>query len=547
VYGPEPRPLSEITHPTPLPTETDIEMVDQPGDKSLENSSVSSEATLVDTDALPTYNEATNGDVESSPTTEKGDDDQNLDIDAKDHEGDAVMINGENVPTDEKVLSAPEKPPPVPPRNKSNLVIQTNDAKDVISEEDLWKFGSQQDVTEVIGNVMFRLQCAIKPISIDEDGGQIDSIRDTFYGRTVGYLHKPQGIERKFEVIENIKVYPAPSGTRNIYEALDIFFDQQFVEIERTTAPQYFAIDKLPPILQIQIQRTAFDLSRGASKNTNPVTFPETIYLDRYMDADEESTLMHRRRETWGWKEKLRRLNARKISLEGQNSGVPVAEALTAAKDYAAALQEGQILGVPVQGIPVEPSLVESIEERTVEVVDELESISEEIASLKQKLNEQFTDMHKYEYKLQTVFIHRGEAGGGHYWIYIYDFENDTWRKYNDDRVDVVSNRKEIFEPQKVVDGTPYYLAYVRSEDKQDLVQAVCRDVPEPMEVTDVWAGQMEDEGVVMEDNDDTEVRHVEHVKPRPLRPKPHPGLAATNSWETDVGVAKTDANGKPW
>jgi ubiquitin carboxyl-terminal hydrolase 25/28 len=256
---------------------------------------------------------------------------------------------------------------------------------------------------------------------------------------------------------------------------------------------------------------------------------------------------MHRRRETWEWKNKLRRLNARKISLEGQKSGVAVAEALTAAKDYATALQNGQILDVPVQGIPVEPGLAEAIEERTAEVVDELESISKEIASLKQKLNEQFTDMHKYEYKLQTVFIHRGEAGGGHYWIYIYDFENDTWRKYNDDRVDVVSNRKEIFEPQKVVDGTPYYLAYVRSEDKQDLVQAVCRDVPEPMDVTDVWAGEMEDEGVVMEDNDDNAVRHVEHVKPRPLRPKPLPNASATNSWETDPGVARTDANGKPW
>jgi len=201
-------------------------------------------------------------------------------------------------------------------------------------------------------------------------------------------------------------------------------------------------------------------------------------------------------------------------------------------------------------GIPIEPGLPEAIAERAAEIVEELETINTAIDKLKRRLSEQFMDMHQYEYKLQTVFIHRGEAGGGHYWIYIYDFENDIWRKYNDDHVDIVNDRKEIFEPHQIGGGTPYYLAYVRSQDKTDLVQAVYRDVPDAMDVTDTWAGEMEDEGVVMQDDDNRGVRHVEHVKPRPLRPKPPisavPDQAPLSIWEA-VPTNGVDANGKPW
>jgi len=548
VYGPEPRPLTAPSRPSPASVGEDIEMIDQPGDKNLENGSESSEATLVDVDALPTYRQAVGDDAGSSPATEKGDDDQQLTVDGKDPEGDAIMVNGEDAVAGEKLLFAPEKPPPVPPRNKSGLVIQTSESKDQISDDDLWRFGSQQDVTEVIGNVMFRLQCAIKPTSIDERSGeQIDIIRDTFYGSNVVYSQKAQTLERKVEAFASLNVFPAPSGTRDIYEALDVFFDEQFVHIDNTLVPQHSSVDKLPPILQIQIQRTQFDqVKQLASKNQNPVTFPETIYLDRYMDDDPKSPLMRRRRETWKWKSELRKLEARQESLKGKNSEIAVPDALMESKRFVVTLQEDGI-----DGIPVEPGLADAIEERTTEIVEELEAISKEIDKLKHRLNEQFMDMHQYEYKLQTVFIHRGEAGGGHYWIYIYDFENDIWRKYNDDHVDLVNDRKEIFEPHQIGGGTPYYLAYVRSQDKQDLVQAVYRDVPEPMDVTETWVTEMEDEGVAMDDDEDRSVRHVEHVKPRPLRPKPpvpisFPNHASTGSWE-GAPSNTLDANGKPW
>ncbi|RDL32521.1 Cysteine proteinase [Venustampulla echinocandica] len=527
VYGPQlPPPPSQ---PPPILIEDDIEMVDHPEDK---NDDDSSEATLVDMETLPNYEDVFIKDATVSSRPQKN---ETLD-------GDAIMVNGDDTAKDGKPV--PEKQPPLPPRNKSGLVIQTND-KDVVSDDELWKFGSQQDVTEVIGNVNFRLLCALKPTSIDMSSGeQMDIVRDTLYGANAVYLQKAETPERKVEAWSNLIVFPAPVGSRDIYETLDVVFDEQIVEIDNTTAAQHASIAKLPPILHIQIQRTAFDpVKQIASKNRNPVIFPETIYLDRYMDSQEpDSALMRRRRETWRWKAQLKVLEARQAALKNTEAEMSVADALIATKDYINVLQEEE-----VDGISINSDLPDLLEERTAEIVEELGVINKEIAGLKQSLTEQFTDMRQYEYKLQAVFIHRGEAGGGHYWVYIYDFENDIWREYNDEYVTEVKDRRRIFDHQGGTGGTPYYLAYVRSSDTKDLVEAICREVPEVemTGVTDTWAGDIE-AGTVGEDDENVTVRHIEHARPRPLRPKPTQGFDTVGNWENTIGD-NLDANGRPW
>jgi ubiquitin carboxyl-terminal hydrolase 25/28 len=541
VYGPQ---LPPATIPAPpASVEDDVEMIDHPGNKAMSDDS--SEATLVDmAEPLPSYEESTLSEEPKSLRDEK-----KL-LDPIGLNEDAIMVNGDHaIGETTKFKPPPEKQPPLPPRNKAGLVIQTNDKKTSISDDELWKFGSQQDVTEVIGNVNFRLLCALKPTSIDQQSGeQMDIVRDTLYGANAVYLQKAATLEKKVEAWANLIVFPDFNGPRDIYEALDIVFDEQIVDIDNSTAAQYASI-------HIQIQRTAYDPVRQiASKNRNAVTFPETIYLDRYMDSsDLDSTLMRRRRETWKWKAQLRVLEARQAALNTTIADVSVKDALIATREYVDKLQEEEI-----DGVLVDADLAESLEERTMEVTEEIDSITKEIAHLKQALNEQFTDMRQHEYKLQAVFIHRGEAGGGHYWVYIYDFENDIWREYNDEYVTEVRDRRRIFEHQGAMGGTPYYLAYVRSADRKELVEAVCREMPEVQNIDLMDLSQGENTNMSttgpdfmsLDDDDDDEkggARHIEHARPRPIRPKP--SLSAIAAWDDHQQVGKTglDANGRPW
>lgn len=65
----------------------------------------------------------------------------------------------------------PNRPPPVPPRPTQEVDRQ----KQLLEEVEI---GAQQDVTEVINNVLFQSQCAIKARAIADDGEQIDRIKE---------------------------------------------------------------------------------------------------------------------------------------------------------------------------------------------------------------------------------------------------------------------------------------------------------------------------------------------------------------------------------
>ncbi|RDW73824.1 hypothetical protein BP5796_07266 [Coleophoma crateriformis] len=522
--------------PSPAPNsplDNDIEMVDG-HDKEIDQDDDSSEATLIDLEK-----EKTDGDEVSTNAPNDSTFSDRHSMPNNDLDGDAVMVNG-------APLTPPQSPqakaPPVPPRNKAGLSIKTGEIK---LNDDLWRFGTQQDVTEVIGNVLFRLQCAIRPTSIDEDGGQRDSIKDTFYGSNAVYLQKAEKLEKKVEEWNSLIVPPAQSGTRDIYDALDVVFDEQPVEVNNTIIPQFTSIHKLPPILQIWINRTDFNqATQRAWKNTNAINFPETLYLDRYMDSDDlKSSLMQRRKDAWLWKNIVRKCEARLQALDDKSSAsLNVEEALEATRDYLRGIQEDGDTD-----IDIDLALPGAIEERVNEIKMERSRLQTKVSKYKQKLQEQFTNLRTHRYQLHTVFIHRGEASSGHYWIYIYDFDRDIWREYNDDHVSIVQDRNRIFDPEKGNGGTPYFLSYVKQPDLVDAVHREISEVPPtaPQAVIDLDADMpdlLPTYGQSFAKDEQGEVEHVERVKPaqRELRPKP-----AENSWE-DPGPRR-DSNGKPW
>lgn len=64
------------------------------------------------------------------------------------------------------------------------------------------------------------------------------------------------------------------------------------------------------------------------------------------------------------------------------------------------------------------------------------------------------------------------------------------WLKYNDTRVEEVKDTNEIFRRPSDAEfsqwngpSNPYYLVYVRDEDKDKLVESVCRDMQLPADL----------------------------------------------------------------
>lgn len=495
------------SRPAPQPSNVDVEMTDVPSVNAEQDlNDAASDVTLVDLHSSPADVEADMTDAIADVGSTKKEPvvsiaevridetmENDLAVDIAPHRSDVQAQ-----PTD-----AIEDKPPMPPRRPTAI-----DTSAKPNKAQKLAFGAQQDVTEVIGNLMFYLQCAIKPEGYDATTGeQIDIIRDTFFGSNAVYLKKDGAMmDRKVEPWSNLIVFPDTNGPRSIYEALDVVFDQQVVEIDKADATQYASISELPPVLQIQVQRTAYDpLLQRATKNQNRIEFDETIYLDRYMDNDK---VLQRRMQNSKRKAELQRLDDQIRTIEAKENNLTKSDILENTKSLLHSLQEEELY-------LFDDDLPDLLEQRRQELARQVEAIEQKRHSLKAIIKEDFMDMREKRYRLQAVFIHRGGGvGSGHHYVYIYDFKNLVWREYNDERVEIVRDTKRVFESESFYDATQnpataHYLVYVQDEG---LVDAVCRDMDEtiveaPIEVskaTDKWSNSSQ--------FDDTE--HREYAMP---------------------------------
>ena len=199
-------------------------------------------------------------------------------------------------------------PPPVPPRPKPSL-----DPDEAVKEAEF--AAQQQDAPEIAYNVLNQMQCAVKPEDHDDQGEQLDQIKRLFYGKQKTFITSQSGkVRMKEEFMSDIKVNVS-SGPQDIYTALDGAFDVEDVVVAGGIEPKYYTISRLPPVLQIHIQRGQYDLhTKKEYKSDNHLEFGEMIYMDRYMDSSDPE-ILRRRQESWRWKGQLNTLEARRDQL----------------------------------------------------------------------------------------------------------------------------------------------------------------------------------------------------------------------------------------
>ncbi|KEF51809.1 uncharacterized protein A1O9_12146 [Exophiala aquamarina CBS 119918] len=365
-----------------------------------------------------------------------------------------------------KYLPPPGKPPPVPPRKPVENPTTT-----------LEEYARQQDVTEVISHVLTSLSSAIRPTGFDKTGEQLDEVHDTFYGQLNRHTEDDND-QSKSEQYRDIITRVSNQPT-DVYAAIDNEYDLQVGGAEKKG---YTSLETLPPVLCIQLDRVIWNKEFNRQEKVNHhVDIPETIYMDRYLESSPDSELMQRRRQTWDLKAELSILSARRAVLEkkhGQSRDIPtLLEDAKLALEYLAELP-GETIGGELDVKSSTIATLGSLAENARVELDDLKARSEAVT---QQIKEAFVDMRKHPYRLHAAFFHRGSAGGGHYWVYIYDHKKEIWRKYNDDRVTVVQNRNEIF-GKPVQDNwgpppNPYLLVYVRSEKVNEVVETVKRDI----------------------------------------------------------------------
>nr|POF15272.1 ubiquitin carboxyl-terminal hydrolase 2 [Quercus suber] len=401
-----------------------------------------------------------------------------------DNNGDADMTNTEGPltpppsPGHEQQKPDPEGVPSLPQRPVT-LEADRKKAKLALADE---RVRNQQDVNDVLDKVMTRLRAGIEPKGFDQvDEEQVDDLRDIFL---IGMTETEEGsglVPSKVKKVSDIHIQlQVPTEDTNLYAALDRYFDLQADVGDRET---YKSIHRIPSVFQVAIPRSFRDEQGNNQKAEQIVKLEDELYLDRYVDESHPDVLK-RRRDCWSLRRQVQRLKDEKRSLVQTSVGLdgPATLAETAKYLRHNVQEANQALeDIGVEPIEVPPQLPEVLVSDAAHLLERDAAISKEIDGLEEGLQGRFEDLKSLKYRLAAVFMHKGGGGGGHYWIYIHDFANNVWRKYNDETVEAVSELQEIYEskPGKRI-PTPTYAVYVRDEAKDQILQPVSRQLASP-------------------------------------------------------------------
>ncbi|KAK3486623.1 cysteine proteinase [Neurospora hispaniola] len=386
----------------------------------------------------------------------------------------------------------------------------------------------QMDVDEVMGNAIDHLRAAFKVESLrNPSTSGPDPIKEAFFSTLVDNRKKTSESTWNSSTRSErwVIAYPGKNERISLYDALSRSFDLESVGAELLT---YTTIKDPAPNFHICISR-----SDGRNKNANPVIIPELLYLDRFMHTEQlDSPLFKARQRSWNIGNRLQELMSRDNKMKEIESVMPIpfvaqnersSDSLLESYIHISDQDVEELRGHNVTSF-LTPELDATVEKYTSlprpesfqpdikseapnldqeelgdlspsEIEAFVTSIEAEAAWEKGQLlaerEKLFDGMHQYVYRLHAVVCHAGTtAAAGHYWVWIYDFEENVWRKYNDTTVSV-HPAEEVFE-QLNTRGEPYYVAYVRAENVKDLVSIPRRQFAGlPVgsdEPTTVWA-----------------------------------------------------------
>jgi ubiquitin carboxyl-terminal hydrolase 25/28 len=288
-----------------------------------------------------------------------------------------------------------------------------------------------------------------------------------------------------YQLQDNILASPGDCA-RHIYRALDDEFDLQ--PVEGMNGLKYEEISQLPPMLMINVRRLIFDKEKGAAKrNESHLRMDEVLYFDRYLEQTSSlssAELLGLREKKWEIDKQRRTLEERRSLLKSSELGTNLAEAADETSEFLNSLQtpDPDTL-IELDNIPVPLGVSEEIRNKAEDIRKEQEGLDKSIEFVEETINSYFEKLKDHPYRLQAVFIHRGSAAGGHYYIYIHDFKTNIWRKYNDETVEEVTDLREIFEQEEKHPGISTGMVYVKNDAVKDLVEAVKREpnVPDPL------------------------------------------------------------------
>ncbi|CAD8074360.1 unnamed protein product [Paramecium sonneborni] len=246
-------------------------------------------------------------------------------------------------------------------------------------------------------------------------------INNLFYGKLSPQI-LIQGIPIKNCQQEIFNIIQIDVNHRILIEALDKYMNQT-IEYRHDNnqyqqAIKQFWIQQAPQILTFQIQRVEFHKEFGTfSKINYSFNFEKELFLDRYLLSNQE-TARKIQTQNQQRKDELNQINKKLEQLNQFNGNIEIIKTL-------------------------EPKLqyfnTQTFIEKNHPFYVKFNENSEEVVRLQEKkkqidlnISNSYNQLKKQKYVLQSILMHDGSYYAGHYFAYIYNFDEQKWYYFND-------------------------------------------------------------------------------------------------------------------
>ena len=306
-------------------------------------------------------------------------------------------------------------PPPLPPRP-----VAAPEAKPDFSS---MLFGKQNDMPECMDEICFKIDMAMNQAKLAAASGQptteVGLSKRLFEGKSRVTLEADDGpVRAQEDLFSHLLVVVSGEG-RDLYDGLSLTFGTERVEVEGKQAVRRVGALSLPPVLQIQLQRSQFDRKTArAFKNNAWMRFDLTLAMDRFMAPDPaDAAAMRRWSESEGLQRQLEAVLTRKDVLDRQLGkpprGLDLAAKLVATADWLAAFAE--LVGADEAEADLgELTRINLLKQEADAITAERARLAERVVELKAHIERIWADRREHEYELVSVFMHNGDVNHGH-------------------------------------------------------------------------------------------------------------------------------------
>ena len=362
--------------------------------------------------------------------------------------------------------------------------------------------GDQKDVGEFNMNLIARIEEGLKSAnnasagrqsipdlnSIEHSGINIDGLVSQLFYAKQHEIVTAKEVDGQKLIFENIAIFGQLNldvNKKELYRAWEDVYHTMIEEYATPSGHKTFAIqevwpEKLPGILLFQIQRVRYDpTSKQSIKVNTPFTFPCTIVGDRFLLKNKPRYLLIRE-QVLLIKTEIARLEKELLDIENyQNSDKSLVNILTQVSLFLDTQLysiippnkktiDSNILNVPEDSLNNCQKVLDNyrnlVDNHRVKLKEQLTKLEEELERLYDA-----PELKEYEYFLHSILIHEGKAETGHYYAYIYDSEENVWRKYSDTLIKNVSFEEVM---RDAVGGygeaSAYCLIYIHKSFKEN-------------------------------------------------------------------------------